>query len=238
MRRIVMLSLALTLMLTSSASFASVQNFSRFSCNVPDGWTFNEQSAGSAVTFDKDGTTNIVVELSKQSANSTPRTLEESANSVCTSRNGTNLVRNPDGSYTFIYYFATLRCTATLYDNQTDPDFPEGVSCLFTKADICDDADANMIRNSIVINSEWAGERTGTEQKFTRATVKVPSGWTGSEDVSGNIYIRKNDSNARIGLQILKMGTRTVQNMAAQAYSTFNRTGDMRDGRFGIYFYT
>ena len=141
-----------------------------------------------------------------------------------------------------MYYVSTLKFIATLYDNATDPTFPEGVSCLFSKLDSCDDDIATMIRNSIVVNYEWAEVKNtagvGTVQDFTKLSVRIPDGWNTSEDASGNVYITSKDKNATIGLQVLRKGNTSVQNLAIQAFNVFNGTGNIRDGRFGLYFYT
>ena len=270
MKRFLLFSLVTALLLSSSTSFAATQTFTRFSCNVPAGWTAVENDAGSIVRFTKDSDSSkiVYVQMVKNTLS-----LDDTANQICNTFNGTGLAMNSSNVYHFIFQLDGAETHGFVYGRQSRSSFPEGVYCfLSTSGTIVMTGDTitamdqgvSTINGSITANTSWANGGSsnddggnsnddnnttttleGTVQTFTRLSVKVPDGWTGSESDSGaTVYITNNaDSSMRFSIQVVNMLGRTLKAMADEAYSTYGGTGEIAYGSSssefaGVYMFT
>lgn len=76
-------------------------------------------------------------------------------------------------------------------------------------------------------------------QDFTRISLTVPDGWTGSESDSGRtVYINKDDGTARISIQTVMKNGRTLQEIANEAFNIYSGIGSISTTTRGLFFQT
>ena len=234
---------AVVLMLVSSASLAATwQKFTRMSVQVPEGWTGSESSSGATVYVTNNANTSL--KFSIQVVNKLSRTLEEIANSAYTEYHGIGSIEHPRSS---AYLFYRSGGQIIIFDD-TDSfgtHLHSGWCTIIylTNGTITED-DLITVISSVTTNEDYvynhgiAGETgSGTLKQFTRMTVRIPDGWTGSENSTGDtIYIKHTSPVSNITLQLVENNGRTLKAIAEEAYTTLNGTGELQEQN-GIYMF-
>ncbi|MBQ7221687.1 MAG: hypothetical protein IJS28_11995 [Synergistaceae bacterium] len=96
MKRILALFAALAVIFTSASAFGFVQKFARFSVDVPEGWTAN-QDGDTVILIKTDNTASMSITVGDPQGMNKKALAEAFVKEL----NGKNLERDDDGDYTF-----------------------------------------------------------------------------------------------------------------------------------------
>ena len=228
MKRTAVTSIVIFLVLLSSVLFAStVQTFTKISVEVPDGWTASESDSGSVVYL---GSSTVRVSISMVAKND--RSLYEMARLAYTEYSGVGeMSHGSDGLYSFSSTIGT-NALILVFDNEYASNINDDwCSIVLLRGSVISQEDLFTILGSITLNENWLYNHgiedtsdQATEQTFTKMSVKVPGGWTATENNTGDIVYIAHDGTpvSRVIIWLIENNGRTLEEVANYAYEELN----------------